>query len=108
MDLPGQFRGVSRNRIDRDRGLQVVEERTAGLTAFCGVGAMHAVDEFGYADRAHRRFAFTDPFGNELQEASHVETLPLGLDRDTGIEPRLGIPFLAGKPSRTMCRRNRA
>lgn len=61
MDFPNQFRGVGRNRIDRHRGLQVVQERAAGLAAFGCVGAIDAVGQFGHADRAERRFAFKKP-----------------------------------------------
>jgi len=86
MDFSGQFRGAGRDRIDRHRGLQVVEEGAAYLAAFRRVGAMDAMGEFGHADRAERRFAFADPFGNLPEEARHVESLPLGLDHDARIE----------------------
>lgn len=73
VDLPDQLRSVGCNRMDRHRGLQVVEERTTGLTAFGRVGAMDTVREFGHAYRAERRFTFADPLGNVFEEARHIE-----------------------------------
>jgi len=86
MNLSDQFGGVGGYWIDHYRGLQVIEKRAARQAMFQCVGAMYAVSEFGYANRAERRFTFGDPPGDVFEEARDVEVLPLSLDHDAGIE----------------------
>src|SRR5947209_16773622 len=86
INFAGQFRRVGGDRIYCDTGFQIVEEHAAGLAAFGSGSAINAVRQFGHADRAQCRLAFTDPFGNDSEEPRHVKALPLCLDHDAGIE----------------------
>jgi hypothetical protein len=86
MELADQFGRLPRYAIGRHCGLQVIEERSAGLAAFRCVRAMHTVCKLRGGDRTKSRLSIADSRCDVLEEACCVEVLSLRFNYRTWIE----------------------
>ena len=77
---------VRGQRIDRDGGKKLLDERFTASPAFGGVSTVNSVDEFDDTHWRQRGLLVADRFDDALEKGLNSVTAALGRNRDTRIE----------------------